>query len=102
MRLVGFASLTTTAATGLPATTTVAVATTFTLTLLPSITSASPTILPLPTPAALLLRLAATVAGTTARSRHPWVRRRGLVASGRLHGGHKCFPRHTVGAGFTV
>jgi hypothetical protein len=50
----------------------------------------------------LLLRLAATVAGTTARSRHPWVRRRGLVASGRLRGRHKCFPRHTVGAGFTV
>ena len=60
MRLVGFASLTTsptaTPTARLPASaTTVAVATTFTLTLLPSITSASPTILPLSTPAAALL-----------------------------------------------
>jgi hypothetical protein len=50
----------------------------------------------------LLLRLAATVAGTTARSRPPGVRRRGLFASGRLRGRHKCIPRHTVGAVFTV
>jgi len=82
------------------------VATTFTLTLLPSITSASPTILPLPTPAAaaaaVLLRLAATVAGTTARNRRRWVRRHGLVGSGRLRGRYKCLPRHTVGAVFTV